>query len=67
VAASHFQVQSLANHEEQRRIMPTVKTIGVACGGDYAGRTNGVIRSAARAMMGAVSLLVGGPAFEGRA
>jgi hypothetical protein len=47
--------------------MPTVKTIGVACGGDYAGRTNGVIRSAARAMMGAVSLLVGGPAFEGRA
>jgi hypothetical protein len=31
-----FQVQSLANHEEQRGIMPTVEKIGVNHGGAHA-------------------------------
>jgi hypothetical protein len=67
VVAPHFQVQSLAIHEEQRGIMLTVKTIGVAGDGEFAGSPNGIIRSTANAVIGTVSLLAGGPAFEGRA
>jgi hypothetical protein len=51
-----FQVQSLANHEEQQGIMTTFETIGVIGGGDDAGRLHGVIRGGARAANSAPSV-----------
>jgi hypothetical protein len=47
--------------------MPRVETIGVAGGGDYAGGSNGVIRSTARVAVSAASMRASGPAFEGGA
>jgi len=59
-----FQVQSLANHEEQQGIMTTVEKIGVIGGGDDPGRLNGVIHDGARAANSAHSVRAAGATFE---
>jgi hypothetical protein len=59
-----FQVQSLANHEEQQEIMTTVETMGVIGGGDDAGRLNGAIRGRARAANGVPSVRAAAATFE---
>jgi hypothetical protein len=61
-----FQVQSLANLEEQQGIMTRVETIGVDCGGGEAGEFNGVILGVARAAMRPAFMRAEGTTFEGR-
>src|SRR5258708_2745937 len=62
-----FQVQSLANHEEQRGIMAKVDTIDVACGRGGAVGLNSVIRGATRSAISTPSVPAAGATFEGGA
>jgi hypothetical protein len=61
---ARVQVQSLANHEEQWRIMTRVETSGAVGGAAVAGKLKTAIRGAARAAIFGPSMRVAGNMFE---
>src|SRR4029077_20417523 len=65
-ALAAFQVQSLANHKEQRGIMPSVETIGVGRGGSDAGDLRGVRRGLGGVSVPRASWPAAGSSSEGR-